>query len=224
MGTLYIVASPIGNLEDITLRAIRILREVDLIYCEDTRVTKILLEKYDVAKKPLRSLNARDEKAKTKELINEVLNGKDVAYVSDAGTPGISDPGVYLVRQAQASGIDISPVPGVSALTAALSVAGVPTETFTFYGFLPQKKGRQKFLANLVELRHTAVFYESTHRILKLLSEMSLTLPDREIVIVKELTKIHEAVLRGTPEQLLEILEREPGKEKGEFVIIVPSV
>ncbi len=224
MSKLYIVGTPIGNLEDITLRAIRILSEVDLIYCEDTRITKRLLEKYDITGKPLYSLNARTEKVKTQRVIDEVMRGKNVAYVSDAGTPGISDPGVYLVRQAQVSGIDICPVPGVSALTTALSVAGVPTETFTFYGFIPQKKGRQKFLASLVELRHTAVFYESTHRILKLLSEINLVMPDKEIVIAKELTKIHEDILIGTAEQLLKILNGEHSKQKGEFVIIVPGV
>ncbi len=219
-GTLYIIATPIGNLEDSTLRAIRILGEVDTIFCEDTRITKRILEKYDI-NTTLVSLNARTEERKLGEVTALLEEGKSIAYVSDAGTPGISDPGVRLVARARAAGARVETIPGASALTAALSIAGIPTDTFTFYGFLPQKKGRQTVLKEISALPHTAVFYESTHRILKLLGELHEHTPHKHVYLARELTKIHEETLHGTAEELAKILTENPVKQKGEFVVAV---
>ena len=220
MGTLYIVASPIGNLEDITLRALRVLREVDLIYCEDTRVTRRLLEKYGIDKE-LRSLNARTEEKKIDEVLRELEADKKLAYLSDAGTPGISDPGVRLVARARVAGARVVPVPGPSALVAALSAAGAPSNKFVFYGFIPQKKGRQTLLKEIADLDYTAVFYESSHRIERLLKELTEFAPGKRVVLARELTKIYEEFLEGSPKELLSLLQSNPQKQKGEFVVIV---
>ncbi len=223
IGTLFVVATPIGNLEDVTLRALRILKEVDTIYCEDTRITKRLLQKYDIHTKT-ESLNARTEEYKLNLVLKALSDGKDVAYVSDAGTPGISDPGVRLVAHAREVSMRVEAIPGPSALTAALSIAGVPTNKFTFLGFLPQKKGRQTAVKDLANIDHTIVLYESTHRILKLLKGLSVVVPQAQVTLARELTKIHEELLAGTASELMEILEENPQKRKGEFVvIIVPS-
>jgi 16S rRNA (cytidine1402-2'-O)-methyltransferase len=223
-GTLYIVATPIGNLEDITLRALRVLKEVDTVFCEDTRVTKRLLGKYDITT-PMQSLNARTEKDKTHLVIGLLSEGKNVAYVSDAGTPAISDPGAMLVKHARAAGARVEPIPGPSALTAALSVAGVPASDFLFLGFLPHKKGRQTLLREIADPtageKRTVVLYESTHRIIKLLKELHGVSINRYTCLARELTKIHEEVLCGTPEELLAILEKEPIRQKGEFVVLI---
>ncbi len=221
-GTLFIVATPIGNLEDVTLRALRVLKEVDTVYCEDTRITRRLLQKYEIDTK-MQSLNARTEEHKLSLVLEALSDGKNIAYASDAGTPGISDPCVRLVSAAKDAGIEIVSVPGPSALTAALSIAGVPTNKFTFLGFLPQKKGRQTVIKDIVNIEHTVVLYESTHRILKLLKEFSELLQDtsKTITLARELTKIHEEVLQGTPEELLKIFEDNPQKTKGEFVVII---
>ncbi len=221
MGTLYIVASPIGNLEDISLRALNVLRDVDLIYCEDTRITRRLLEKYDISNKELRSLNARNEERKINELLQGLEQGKNIAYLSDAGTPGISDPGVRIVSAAIENGFPVVPIPGASAFVAALSAAGVPSNKFTFYGFLPQKKGRQTILKEIANLPHTAVLYESKHRILKLLKELIEYVPNKQIVLAREISKVHEEFLRGNASELLDILQNNPEKQKGEFVVIV---
>jgi len=221
-GKLYIIATPIGNLEDITLRALRVLAEVNVVFCEDTRVTGRLLHHYGIEVK-MQSLNARTEEHKLGLAIELLQGGKDVAYVSDAGTPGISDPGVRLVSAAKAKGVEVVSIPGASALTAALSIAGVPTNRFTFLGFLPQKKGRQTALKGLAVAEHTVVLYESTHRIVKLLREFTEHLPDKSVTLAREITKMHEEVLQGNSTELLEILEANPQKQRGEFVVIVSS-
>lgn len=221
-GTLYIVATPIGNLEDVTLRALRILTEVDTIFCEDTRQTRKLLERHGVQAK-LESMNARTEEAKINLVIGLLSEGKSVAYVSDAGTPGISDPGVRLVAAARRAGAIIASVPGPSALTAALSIAGVPTDTFTFHGFLPQKKGRQTMLKIIASTPHTSIVYESPHRIMKLLTELQEYVPERTITIARELTKVYEEVLQGSAAELLGQLTADSQKQRGEFVIIVST-
>lgn len=223
MGVLYIVATPIGNLEDITLRALRVLSEVDTIFCEDTRVTGKLLHHHGISAK-MQSLNARTEDHKLNLVVGLLSEGQDIAYVSDAGTPGISDPGVRLVSAVKEQDIEVVAIPGPSAVTTALSIAGVPTNKFTFLGFLPQKKGRQTALKDLSESEHTIVLYESTHRILKLLKELQDYVSiNRHITLARELTKMHEEILQGNAEELLKILESNPQKQKGEFVVIVSS-
>lgn len=219
-GILYIVATPIGNLEDITLRALRILTEVDIVFCEDTRVTKRLFERHNIHT-PLRSLNARTESDKAQEVIELLQEGKNIAYVSDAGTPVISDPGSMLVARVRAQGLETQAIPGASALTAALSVAGLPTHEFTFLGFLPHKKGRQTLLKEIADTKRAVVMYESTHRILKLLTELENSAMHRTICIVREITKIHEEVLCGSASELHARLLETPEKQKGEFVVIV---
>lgn len=221
-GILYIIATPIGNLEDITLRALRVFGEVDTVFCEDTRVTGRLLHHHGI-KAPMQSLNARTEERKLQEAIELLQSGKHIAYASDAGTPGISDPGVRLVSAAKAVGIEVVSIPGASALTAALSIAGVPTNKFTFLGFLPQKKGRQTALKDIASTEHTIVLYESTHRILKLLSELGEYTPEKKITLAREITKMHEEVLQGSATELLEVLENNPQKQRGEFVVIISS-
>ncbi len=229
-GTLYIVATPIGNLEDITLRALRILGEVDAVFCEDTRITGRLLRNHGIQVK-MHSMNARTEEKKIHLVIDLLSEGKNVAYVSDAGTPGISDPGVRLVSairehnkrnlEAHLARVKIVSIPGPSALTAALSIAGVPTNTFTFLGFLPQKKGRETALKTIANAEHTIVLYESTHRIVKLFQQLRDFVPNKKVTFARELTKMHEEVLQGTAQELLAILENNPQKQRGEFVVIV---
>jgi len=220
MATLYIVATPIGNLEDITLRAIRILQEVDLILCEDTRVTGKLLQKYDIDT-PRDSYHAHSQKSKVDKVIKLLEEGKDIALVSDAGTPTISDPGVLLVQQVKEKFEDevaVIPIPGASALVAALSSSGISSAEFTFLGFLPHKKGRETLFKEIAETNRTVVFYESTHRIMKTLESLEEHLDDgRKVTIARELTKIHEEFLSGTPEELKKILTEDPQKQKGEW-------
>jgi len=220
--TLYIVATPIGNLEDITLRALRVLGEVDLILCEDTRVTRKLLQKYNIAT-PAMSYHSHSEKSKVEKIIKLLEDGKDLALVSDAGTPTISDPGTKLVAQLSRLNLDIKiiPIPGPSAAISALSASGVPSSEFLFLGFLPHKKGRETLFKEIAMSKRTAVFYESPHRILKTLSSLTEHTPDKKIVIARELTKIYEEFLSGTPSELIEALEKTPEKQKGEFVVIV---
>ena len=223
MSKLYIVGTPIGNLEDITLRAIRILGEVDIIFCEDTRVTRKLLSRYEI-KTPLRRLDANIEKARAKEVIDRLVGGESIAFVTDAGTPGISDPGnrlVESVRQALGNNFPIEPIPGPSALTTALSVAGISADQFVFLGFLPHKKGRQTLLKEISLMKRTVVLYESPHRILKFLGELSEFVGDREVVVARELTKKFEEVQRGTARSIKDFLESTPKKVRGEFVIII---
>jgi 16S rRNA (cytidine1402-2'-O)-methyltransferase len=219
-GTLYIVATPIGNLEDITLRALRILKEVDVIYAEDTRVTKKLLSKYEIDI-PIKRLDAHTEEKSSAEIIVRLQNGETVAYVSDAGTPTISDPGYRLVRTVRESGYKIEAVPGPAAVTAALSISGVPADEFTFLGFLPHKKGRQTALKEIADSKRTTILFESKHRILKLIEEFDEYVPDRKVYVARELTKMHEEVLFGSAREIKEILENDPQKQKGEFVVII---
>jgi 16S rRNA (cytidine1402-2'-O)-methyltransferase len=218
MGKLYIVATPIGNLEDITFRAIDILKKVDFIACEDTRNTKILLHKFDLNKE-LISFNAQSEIKKIDFVLNRILNNETCALVSDAGTPCISDPGVRLVNAAIKMDISISGIPGANAAITALSISGLPTDSFIFEGFLPQKKGRQKKLSQLTTEERTIVLYESMYRIEKLLNELNEFMPNRYVVVQRELTKMFEESWRGKPSQIIEELPQK--KIKGEFVIVI---
>jgi 16S rRNA (cytidine1402-2'-O)-methyltransferase len=219
-GTLYVVATPIGNLEDISARALRILGEVDLIACEDTRHTRKLLDRYGISK-PLVSYHEHNESARAAELMIDLLAGKNIALVSDAGTPLIADPGYRLVEQARERGVMVSPVPGPSALLAAFSASGLPTDSFVFLGFLPPKQGqRRKLLEEWKSLPATLVFYEAPHRILETLEDIAAIFGPRHCVLARELTKIHEEFLRGTPSQLREALA-ERAAVKGEITAMI---
>lgn len=221
MGTLSIVATPIGNLEDITLRALRTLKECDVIYAEDTRVISKLLARYEI-QRPLQRLDAETEAKRAEEVIARLEKGERVVYVSDAGTPGISDPGTRLVAAVRASrpAATIEAIPGASALTAALSISGIDTAAFTFLGFLPHKKGRQTALKKLAESEIPVVLYESPHRILKLLEELNV-LDVSHVVIARELTKVHEEIISGTIEHAQKHFAAHPDTVRGEFVVIV---
>ncbi len=215
---LYVVATPIGNLEDITLRAIRILKEVDYIAAEDTRHVQILLKKYDI-KKPAISFHAWSDGRKLQQLLNLLNEGKNIALVSDAGTPGISDPGYVLVKAAIEKGIRVVPIPGSSAFLTALCASGLPTHHFVYYGFLPLKKGRQTLMESFRDEEKTIVFYESPHRIQKTLMELNQKMPHKQIVIGRELTKIYEEFFRGTVEEAYQYYKDK--KPRGEFVIML---
>ena len=219
-GKLYIVSTPIGHLKDITLRAIETLNEVDFILCEDTRVTSILLKQYNIIKK-LISLNAVSEIKKIPLIIERLQNGQSYALVSDAGTPAISDPGIRLISEAVKSEIEVITIPGATALIAALTVSALPTDSFIFEGFLPQKKGRQKKLKELTEEERTIVLYESSHRIVKLIDELVDYFPERYVVVCREMTKKFEETWRGYPAKLKDILSDKI--VKGEFVIVIAS-
>lgn len=223
-GILYIIATPIGNIKDITLRALEHLESVDGIIAEDTRETGKLLKLLKIdPRPPFHSYHAQSKPGTRERLIEKLQKGENLAYVSDAGTPGISDPGTYLAQAAWEAGISVVPIPGPSALTAALSAAGIPSREFLFLGFLPKKKGRQTMFKNISEAPHTVVFYESTHRILKALASLSEVLGDREITLAKELTKMHERYFFGTAAAIAKEISAEPGTQKGEWVVIVPS-
>ncbi len=218
-GTLYIVSTPIGNLEDITLRALRILGEADLIAAEDTRRSMKLLNHYGISK-PMISYWGERERVRSEEIIRRLHAGQTVALISDAGTPGISDPGAVVVRKAIEENIRVVPVPGPSALIAALSLSGLPADVFTFIGFLPSGKAmRQKVLRDLSLEKDTLIFYEAPHRIIGTLADMDRIFADRKAALVKEITKIHEEVLRGSISEIIGAL----GKTKiaGEYVIIL---
>jgi 16S rRNA (cytidine1402-2'-O)-methyltransferase len=218
---LYIVSTPIGNLKDITLRALETLKDIDFIACEDTRVTGFLLNHFEI-KKELISFNAANENSKIDYVLSRISSGEDCALVSDAGTPGISDPGVRLISAAIKKGISVIPIPGVSAVIAALTISGLPSDSFIFEGFIPQKKGRQKKLKELSEEKRTIILYESTYRIEKLITELKEYMPDRLVVVARELTKKFEEVWRGRPEELLEQLPQKI--TKGEFVVVISPV
>ena len=220
MGTLFVVATPIGNLEDITLRALRVLKEVDLIACEDTRITKRLLDHYQIAT-PTISYHQHSQIGKIDFLIGKLKEGKNLALVSDAGTPGISDPGRLLAAAAWQEKIKIEAIPGPTAMSAALSLSGLSADCFFFFGFLPHKKGRQTRLKEIAAAEYTSVFYESVHRILKTLAELKELNLERQIVVCRELTKIYETVYRGTAAEILERLSANEEEVKGEFVVIV---
>lgn len=217
IGTLYIVATPIGNLEDITLRAIRVLREVDLIAAEDTRHTLKLLNHLEISK-PLISYYRHNEDVKSDVLIEKLKEGKNIALVSDAGTPGISDPGEEIVKKCIEENINIIPIPGACAMVTALVASGLDTKEFTFYGFLPMnKKLRKAKLAEISENENTIVIYEAPHKLDSTLEDLKQVLKDRKITIARELTKIHEEFIRGN----LENIEDKVSNIKGEFVLII---
>ncbi len=216
-GTLYIVATPIGNLEDITLRAIRILKEVDYIAAEDTRHTIKLLNHLEISK-PLISYHRHNEEVKKEDLISKLIKGKNIALVSDAGTPVISDPGEEIVKDAIKNNIKIVPVPGACALINALIISGIDAKEFSFYGFLPlNKKNRQEKIDDIQKETKTSIIYEAPHKLISTLEDLDKNIGKRKVTVVKELTKIHESYITGTPKELIEKI-REP---KGEYVIII---
>lgn len=220
-GTLYIVPTPIGNLEDITLRALRTLREVGTIACEDTRVTANLLRHFEVPQKRLISYFAGNERERLAQLISILRGGDDIALVSDAGTPGISDPGARLVSAAIDAGIRIVPLPGPTAAIAAVVASGLPTDAVLFEGFLPHKKGRQTMIRRLASVSATVVLYESPHRIVKALNELAEHFgPTRRACVARELTKFYEEVTRGTLEELAADYASR-ASIKGELVVVI---
>jgi 16S rRNA (cytidine1402-2'-O)-methyltransferase len=224
-GTLYVVATPIGNLEDITMRALRVLREVDYVLCEDTRVTGNLLKHYEI-KTTLKRYDAHTSQKAHADIIADLEGGKQIALVSDAGTPGVSDPGVFLVakvREAEAGRIDA--IPGPSAVTAAFSIAGLAGNQFSFLGFVPQKKGRQTFFKDIELYDHPVIFFESTHRIMKTLESLVVTLPPTaKVFVARELTKLFEEVVSGSPAEVLEYYTIHPDKVRGEYVLLVQNL
>ena len=216
---MYIVPTPVGNLEDITLRALRILREADVILAEDTRTTGVLLKHYDIHNHLL-SHHKFNEHGTSAGIVERLKAGQTVAMVSDAGTPGISDPGFFLVREAVGAGIDVQCLPGATAFVPALVASGLPDDRFCFEGFLPQKKGRQTRLLALADETRTMVFYESPHRLVKTLGQLAETLgADRPACVAREISKVHEECVRGTLEELVAHFSQTP--PKGEIVIIV---
>jgi 16S rRNA (cytidine1402-2'-O)-methyltransferase len=218
---LYLVSTPIGNMEDITLRAIRVLTEADLIACEDTRHTGMLLKKLEIHSKRLVSYHDHNETARADYLVESLKSGKSVALVSDAGTPAVSDPGYRVVNRAIEAGIDVVPIPGASAFLAALVASGMAVNRFAFWGFPPQKKGRHTFIEKALAAEMTVIIYESPNRILKLLEEIiEHSSPERQICIARELTKINEEFLRGTARECFESLASR-SSIKGEFVVIL---
>jgi 16S rRNA (cytidine1402-2'-O)-methyltransferase len=219
-GRLYVVSTPIGNLEDITYRAVRVLKEADWIACEDTRTTRRLLDHYGIETRTI-SYHEHNETERAAELIERIEQGESGALVSDAGTPLLSDPGYRLVHAAARAGVRIEPLPGASALLAALVVSGLPTDQFHFGGFLPPKQGqRQRLLESLADEAATLIFYEAPHRILESLEDIGAVLGIRDIVAARELTKMYEEVLRGTaPEVAATLATRD--SIRGEFVILI---
>jgi 16S rRNA (cytidine1402-2'-O)-methyltransferase len=219
-GTLYIVSTPIGNLEDITLRALKVLREVDWIACEDTRQTRKLLDHFGIGK-PMVSYHEHNEAGRSAELVGKLQDGASVALVSDAGTPLISDPGYRLVTAAIAAGVPVVPIPGVAAVTAALAGSGLATDSFRFCGFLPPKTTqRRKIFEQLKNETCTLIFYEAPHRIIEALADITAVMGAREVVIARELTKLHEEFLRGTADELREQLAARPSV-KGEITLLI---
>ena len=225
MSKFFVVATPIGNMGDITLRAIETLKSVDLILCEDTRETKKILNKYAI-NTPTMSYHAQSKLAKTDKIFELLEEGKNIALVSDAGTPGISDPGAMLISQIRArttlaQNTEVIPIPGASAVIAALSASGLPTHEFTFLGFLPHKKGRETLFKEIAASERTMVFYESPHRILKTLESLIKFCPNKKVCIARELTKIYEEFKIGLPNEILNYLIENPEKQRGEFTVIV---
>ncbi len=217
-GTLYVISTPIGNLEDITLRALRILKEVDCIAAEDTRHTGILLKHFDI-KKPQISYHDFNKKNSSGKIIQKLLSGESIGLVTDAGTPGISDPAYMLVKKSHENKIPVMTVPGATAAIAGLSISGLPSDRFTFEGFLPVKKGRKTRLEKLVKESRTMIFYESPHRLLRTLNDLNHVFGNREISVCRELTKKFEETIRGKIEECINIFENR--NIKGEFTLIV---
>lgn len=224
MGTLSVVATPIGNLADITFRAVETLRNADAIAAEDTRMTSKLLARYDI-QKPMLVYHAQSGKVAANKVLALLGEGKHVALVTDAGTPGISDPGSALVREVRdrlGDDVRIETIPGPAAVTAALSIAGIPTDEFTFLGFLPHKNGRQTLFKEIADSERTVVFYESPHRIEKALSSLAEVLSEtRRVSVMRELTKIHESHVEGSAAEVRDHFMKHPGEVRGEFVVLV---
>jgi len=222
MQKFYVVATPIGNLEDITYRAVKILSEADLILCEDTRVTINLLNKYDI-KKPTMSYHSQSKLSKLDKILEMISEGKTLALVSDAGTPTISDPGSVLVSKIRESfpAVEIIAVPGASALVSALSISGLPASEFVFLGFLPHKKGRETLFNEISGMQRTVAFYESPHRIMKTLDSLKKHIGERKVVIVREISKIYEQVVSGSSSEVEKYFLDNQDKVRGEFVVLV---
>ena len=219
MGTLYVVPTPVGNLEDMTLRAIRLLREADVVLAEDTRTSGILLKHFDI-KTRLMSHHKFNEHGTSAAVVERLLAGQTVALISDAGTPGISDPGFFLVREAVRAGVEVQTLPGATAFVPALVSSGLPCDRFVFEGFLPQKKGRQTRLESLRDEKRTMVFYESPFRLVKALQQFAEVFgPDRQACVCREISKVHEEAVRGSLEELVAHFTATP--PKGEIVIVV---
>ncbi len=220
--SFYIVPTPIGNLEDMTLRGIRVLKECDLILCEDTRETRKLLNHYEI-KTATRSYHAQSKLSKIDDIIAELGEGKNIALVSDAGTPAISDPGSLLIQKIREAlpTLKIESLPGPSALTSAFAASGVTGGEFTFLGFLPHKKGRETLFKEIASATRPSVFYESPHRILKTLESLQKFAPASHIIVAKEISKIYEEYISGTPEEVNAYFSKNPDKIRGEFVVIV---
>lgn len=229
-GRLSVVATPIGNMEDITLRAIRVLKEVDYILCEDTRVTGNLLKHYGIETK-MKRYDAHASERTHQSVLADLEAGKHIALVSDAGTPGVSDPGVLLVGMARSAGARIDAIPGPSAVTTAFSISGLTGNNFAFLGFVPHKKGRETFFKSIADYDMPVIFYESTHRIMKALESLAKTYPttgdnstiNRTIIVARELTKMFEEVVTGTPEEVLQYFVDNPDHVRGEFVVLVDA-
>jgi 16S rRNA (cytidine1402-2'-O)-methyltransferase len=222
-GVLYVVATPIGNLGDITFRAVETLKSVDLVLCEDTRVTSRLFEQYGVVAEAM-SYHANSKLSKHEKILDFLREGKSLALVSDAGTPTISDPGVMLIEmiKKELPEVKVIAIPGASALTSALSISGIPSPQFTYYGFLPHKKGRETIFKEIASSERTSVFYESPHRIEKTLESLVEHLPEtKKVVVARELTKVFEETVEGSPTEVLEYFKQNPDKIRGEFVVIV---
>ncbi len=219
-GTLFIVATPIGNLEDITLRALRILKEVEAIACEDTRVTSHLLSHYSISK-PLLSLHQHSGQFQFGKILTLLKEGKSVAYVSDAGTPGVSDPGNKLVEQAVAENFVVVPIPGASALATLISVSGIDMQKFSFLGFPPHKKGRETFFKEVAASEIPVLYYDSPHRVIKNILLLQTFAPAKKIILGRELTKMFEEIVRGNAEEIEAYFSQNPTKMKGEFSVII---
>ncbi|MFW5775642.1 MAG: 16S rRNA (cytidine(1402)-2'-O)-methyltransferase [Chitinivibrionales bacterium] len=221
MSSLYLVATPIGNLQDISSRAIQILQHVTCILAEDTRVSRKLMDQYDI-RTPLRAYHDFNKEKVTPGLIELLKDGSDMALITDAGSPAIADPGFYITREAINNNIPVVPVPGPSALIAAISASGLPCDRFTFENFLPPKSGKRKtVLSRYLDDKRTVIFFETPHRIVKVLSEIKEVLGEVAVVIARELTKMHEEFLRGTPSELLAHFEQK--KPRGEMVVLFNS-
>lgn len=226
-GTLYIVATPIGNLDDMTLRAIWALKNADVIACEDTRVTRKLLDHYEITTptsqlyQTQKSHGATKPSPRVEYFLEQLLAGKKVALVTDAGTPGIADPGNRLVAAALENNIPVVPIPGVSALATLISVSGIDMTQFSFLGFPPHKKGRETFFKNLVALEYPAIYFDSVHRVLKNLELLQSLAPERKVILGRELTKMFEEIVRGSADEIIKYFSEHADKVKGEFVIIV---
>jgi 16S rRNA (cytidine1402-2'-O)-methyltransferase len=219
-GVLYVVATPIGNLEDITYRAVRVLKEVELVACEDTRQSRKLLDHYSIAAKTV-SYHEHNEAEQAEELVGKLLSGTNIAQISDAGMPGISDPGYRLITGAIASGIEVVPIPGPSALITGLVGSGLASDNFQFLGFVPAKSGQRKTAFEAVrEVQHTVIFYEAPHRIHDSIADLAAVLgPERPVVIARELTKVHEEFIRGKAGELMELLKSR--ELKGEITLLI---